>query len=304
MNEFEELERIEARLRTILPEDYEDSYESIEPKPMRAAPLAFDPEGKVAWDAIWGSFCDLALAGGPPHKGSLLRPAAAADIYREPMRYREVTAEICRGVTMTTSLPARPSRLPGWVRVDCTDEPMAAWLLRAIVVENVAVRQDRAAIGLPAAPHFRLEKEIKNVVTVIAKTVHYWSAHMSGLKRRAVGRALAEIAREAPLVIPPEDGATTGQSWSAAAGRAADLIESHTPLRAVDRDPSGWLGLECPSIRAAVWMMRVLVVSNVLARRQGTTLYVPVNPSIDPSGTIVDRVVSRTYRFAQRRQAA
>jgi hypothetical protein len=181
---------------------------------------------------------------------------------------------------------------------------MAAWLLRAIVVENVAVRQDRAAIGLPAAPHFRLEKEIKNVVTVIAKTVHYWSAHMSGLKRRAVGRALAEIAQETPLVIPPEDGATTGQSWSAAAARAADLIESHTPLRAVDRDPSGWLGLECPSIRAAVWMMRVLVVSNVLARRQGTTLYVPVNPSIDPSGTIVDRVVSRTYRFAQRRQAA
>jgi sirohydrochlorin cobaltochelatase len=33
---------------------------------------------------------------------------------------------------------------------------------------------------LPAGPTFRLDKEIKNVVTVIAKTHHYWKEHRRG----------------------------------------------------------------------------------------------------------------------------
>jgi hypothetical protein len=31
-------------------------------------------------------------------------------------------------------------------------------------------------------------------------------------------------------------------------------------------------------VKAAVWMMRAVVVNNVLARREGTTLFVPNNP--------------------------
>jgi sirohydrochlorin cobaltochelatase len=31
---------------------------------------------------------------------------------------------------------------------------------------------------LPAAPSFTLDKEIKNVVTVVAKTHHYWTEHL------------------------------------------------------------------------------------------------------------------------------
>jgi hypothetical protein len=30
---------------------------------------------------------------------------------------------------------------------------------------------------LPAGPAFQLEKEIKNVITVLAKTFHYWTEH-------------------------------------------------------------------------------------------------------------------------------
>jgi len=30
---------------------------------------------------------------------------------------------------------------------------------------------------LPAGPAFRLDKEIKNVITVVAKTHHYWTEH-------------------------------------------------------------------------------------------------------------------------------
>ena len=34
-------------------------------------------------------------------------------------------------------------------------------------------------------------------------------------------------------------------------------------------------------------MMRALVATNVLSRREGTTLFVPVNAATDPRGTIV-----------------
>src|SRR4029453_14360386 len=68
------LEELDARLKTILPEEYQASYEGMEPVPMRSAGLKYDSDGKVAWNEIWGSFCDLAMAGGPPHRGSLLGP--------------------------------------------------------------------------------------------------------------------------------------------------------------------------------------------------------------------------------------
>ena len=59
----------------------------------------------------------------------------------------------------------------------CDDENMALWLLRAIVVENVCVRREGTRLFLPVGPAFQLEKEIKNVITVLAKTYHYWNEH-------------------------------------------------------------------------------------------------------------------------------
>jgi sirohydrochlorin cobaltochelatase len=55
---------------------------------------------------------------------------------------------------------------------------MAVWLLRAIVVENVCVRREGSVLFLPAGPHYHLEQEIKNVITVVAKTLHYWMEHI------------------------------------------------------------------------------------------------------------------------------
>ena len=68
------LDALDSRIRTLLPELYQDSYESLQPVPMRSAGLKYAPDGRVAWDEMWGSFCDLAMAGGPPHKGALLGP--------------------------------------------------------------------------------------------------------------------------------------------------------------------------------------------------------------------------------------
>jgi sirohydrochlorin cobaltochelatase len=146
---------------------------------MGTAPLKFGPDGKVAWDEMWTSFCDLALAGGPSHRGTLLEAVAATEALAEPEKYRAVVAEIERGIWLATGLPVVPSRVPGWVGVRCDGEAMAVWLMRAIIVENVMVRREGEVLYLPAGPQFTLQREIKNVVTVVAKTSHYWTAHLT-----------------------------------------------------------------------------------------------------------------------------
>lgn len=79
---------------------------------------------------------------------------------------------------MVTGLPLITSRSPGWVGVICESEEMAVWLMRAIIVENVMVRREGDILYLPAGPRFTVKREIKNVITAIAKTVHYWKAHL------------------------------------------------------------------------------------------------------------------------------
>lgn len=95
----------------------------------------------------------------------------------DPLNYECVVAEIEHGLSLVTGLPIVRSESPGWIGVHCHDEQMALWLLRAIIVENVCVRREDNVLFLPAGPDFQLEKEIKNVITVLAKTHHYWIEH-------------------------------------------------------------------------------------------------------------------------------
>jgi sirohydrochlorin cobaltochelatase len=264
-----ELEELDVRLRVLLPETYQDSYETLQPAPMGSAALKYGPDGKVAWDQIWGSFCDLAMAGGPPHKGTLLEPGTDEAITAAPKKYEDVVDEICRGITLASELPAQPSPVRGWVSVDCYSETMASWLLRAIVMENVAAKSRGRELRLPASPEFRLDREIKNVITVIAKTTHYWMGHMSRAQKSAIADLFAKMSASSPLIEPG------------------------------DRD--GWRGLECASVKAAVWMMRAMVVHNVLARREGTTLFVPQHSPSDPNGVMTARTVMLVHRLAAMR---
>lgn len=290
------LHSLDARLRAILPEPYQDTYEDIQPTPMGSAGLKFGVDGQVAWHEMWGSFCDLAMAGGPPHKGTFLEPASEGAIAAEPERYRTVVDEICRGIRLVTDLPVYPAG-PGWVSIGCHTEGMAEWLVRAIVMENVAATRDGSVIELPAGPAFRLDKEIKNVITVAAKTCHYWTGHMSRAQQRAASNLFLTLDAEAPLLVPghPDDPAT----HSDVAARAAAAIRRDTGLEPSPVGYTGWLGLECSNVRAAVWMMRAAVVSNVLARRERTSLFVPINPRQDPDGARAAHVVGRVHRLAR-----
>lgn len=299
VDDLDALDILEERVRAILPEEYQDSYDDVQPVAMRSAGLKYGIDGRVAWDAIWGSFCDLAMAGGPPHKGALLEPASPAEISAEPHRYSEVVDEICRGVTLVTGLGAERSPGPGWVRVSCTSEEMAAWLLRAIVMENVAARVSGAVLDLPAGPAYRLDKEIKNVITVIAKTCHYWTGHMWQAQHREIADLFAGMADAAPLIVPASStDDVAAHDLERAASEMARAIDAQTGLRVPDHHYRGWLGIECSSVRVAVWMMRLMVASNILSRREGSVLFVPVNPTADSGGETVVRCVKRIHGFA------
>ena len=267
------LDRLDARLRILLPEQYQETYEAVQPISMGSAGLKFAPDGQVAWDQIWQSFCDLAMAGGPPHKGALLAPGDRAEIAANQEPYEKVADEICRGIWLAADLPAQVDSCPGWVRVQCHNTTMADWLTRAIVMENVAARSSGVMLYLPAAPHFRIDKQIKNVVTVIAKTAHYWMGHMSRSQKTLIADLFRTMAMESPLIEPPIDG------WSA------------------------WRGVECQNVGAAVWMMRALVAFNIVSRREQLTLYVPINEDQDPGGTIAASAIARVQQLAELRGA-
>ena len=295
-------EALELRIRAILPEEYQDSYEDVEPVSMGSASLKYSQDGKVAWDEIWGSFCDLAMAGGPPHKGKLLLAASQQEIDAAPESYRQVALEICRGIEMVTGLVATPSPVPGWVRVQCT-KAMAAWLARAIVMENVSARCEGKMLYLPAGPGYRVEKEIKNVITSAAKACHYWRDHNSPSQQQKIAELFDNLAAESPIIQP----AVAGHDFLAQAdrllrGQIAEKIRGTTGLEPWAGPCDGWLGFACPSIKSAIWMMRALVASNIFARREETVLFVPVNPTTDPDGDRVVRVLAQVHRFARVRR--
>jgi hypothetical protein len=142
---------------------------------MAAAPIKYQPDGSVDWGDMWDSFCVLAREGGPPHRGTMLQAHTDADTASAGYRY--AVEEICRGIGAVSGLRAEAAG-PGWIAVECRSAGMARWLAESIQVENVAARAEQMLLLLPAGDYFTLKGEIKNVITAVAKTTHYWGEHV------------------------------------------------------------------------------------------------------------------------------
>jgi sirohydrochlorin cobaltochelatase len=171
--------RLAAALRTVPARREVFEPESIAPgAPMSAAPFVWRSDGRPDWGAMWSSFCELALFGGPPHRGpeSALAGGSPGDAASDTSGAVE---EIRRGIWETTGLYSEPAA-PGWLAVTCESPRMAAWLCATIILENVEARCDEERLLVPADSSFTLEDQVKSVVTVVAKTHHYWSAHTAG----------------------------------------------------------------------------------------------------------------------------
>lgn len=144
--------------------------------PMAAAPFVYNEDQTVAWERMWDTFCVLASAGGPPHRGTMLH--AQTDVDPTSPGYRAVVAEIVRGIHLVSGLRAEAAD-PGWIAVKCADMGMARWLSEQVAQENVASFQHGARFYVPVGEQFTLKGEIKNVITAVAKTTHYWQEHLA-----------------------------------------------------------------------------------------------------------------------------
>jgi hypothetical protein len=144
-------------------------------KPMPAAPMRYNTDGSVDWGNMWDNFCVLASAGGPPHRATLLTPEAGANPNSEGYAFAQ--CEIVRGIFLVSGLRATPARA-GWIAVECPSEGMAAWVAEQGMQENVMLQQHGNAFWVPCGEHWTLKGEIKNVITVVAKTTHYYADHL------------------------------------------------------------------------------------------------------------------------------
>ncbi|HMO55694.1 MAG TPA: hypothetical protein PJ994_14400 [Tepidiformaceae bacterium] len=145
---------------------------------MSSAPFAFREDGRPDWSAMWTDFCELALYGGPPHRGE--DEALEAVLEGPPVDGFDAVAEIRRGIFETTGLFAERAE-PGWLAVTCHSKKMAAWLCASIILENVDARCEEERLFVPAHESFELKNQVKSVITVVAKTNHYWQAHVAGM---------------------------------------------------------------------------------------------------------------------------
>jgi sirohydrochlorin cobaltochelatase len=155
--------------------------------PMSSAPFVMREDGLPDWGEMWQSFCDLALYGGPPHRGEADALKASPPVNGKPAENGwDAIAEIRRGIWETTGLFAEPAS-PGWIAVSCHSTKMAAWLCACIILENVEARCEEERLFLPASPDFELKDQVKSVITVLAKTNHYWEAHVEEAKAGGAG---------------------------------------------------------------------------------------------------------------------
>lgn len=159
--------------------------EPTPPGPMSAAEFVYRPDGRPDWSAMWQDFCELALFGGPPHRGE---DSALLHLHEDdgedeapsavPSSPDDAVEEIRRGILETTGLRSQRSPVPGWLAVECDSPKMAAWLAACILLENVEARCEDEWLIVPASPSFALQDEVKSVITVVAKVHHYWDEHV------------------------------------------------------------------------------------------------------------------------------
>jgi hypothetical protein len=167
--------------------------------PMSSATFVYRDDGAPDWGAMWSGFCELALFGGPPHRGedsALL--AGEAPAFRPGCRENfDAIAEIRRGIFETTGLVSGGAS-DGWLAVPCDSRKMAAWLCASIILENVDARCEGDVLLVPARGDYELKNEVKSVITVVAKTHHYWLEHVAS--QQLMGDGCARPA--SPFRIP------------------------------------------------------------------------------------------------------
>jgi sirohydrochlorin cobaltochelatase len=74
----------------------------------------------------------------------------------------------------------------------------------------------------------------------------------------------------------PEEIAATPDQFATAEQALRVALSERTGLTTIESQSPGWIGLQCASDEMAIWLMRAVIVENILARREVDILFVPV----------------------------
>ncbi|WP_124849605.1 hypothetical protein [Acidipila sp. EB88] len=114
-----------------------------------------------------------------------------------------------------------------------------------------------------------------------------------------MGDLLRTMQDEMPLVEPSYAESHGDEQQKLLSVRVAENILQRTGLRSSLRHCARWLSVGCDDASLAISMMRLLAVRNVVVHCEGTLLYVPLNTSVDPSGTMTAALITSTYQMAR-----
>ena len=156
----------------------------------RRCALQFRDDGRPDWSD------DVA---GVLRAGAVRRPAAPRHDGRsrhrpEPVETRsfvdEMIEEIGRGIEETTGLIARRRREAGCASVRLQAHGRVD--VRDHLLENVDARIEDEVLYVPGDAGFDLKDQVKSVITVVAKTHHYWQEHIANEDGESAARAQAK----------------------------------------------------------------------------------------------------------------
>lgn len=170
--------------------------------PMSSAPFVYETDGTVAWNKMWNTFCYLAVEGGPPHRGTKLIGRGKANDPSQK-KYTDAVAEIIRAYKLLIPYKAT-HHATGWITIKLHTANMARWFATIINEENVECKREGNIIFLPVNDDYVLEKEIKNVVTVVTKAYHYWRDHRVILEKLLIMLFNYDIQLELSREIKPK----------------------------------------------------------------------------------------------------
>ena len=136
------------------------------------------------------------------------------------------------------------------------------------------------------------------MITVVAKTAHYWFGHIYRDQRAQIRDLFTQMEQESPLLQPAYNADASTHETESAKSNLASQIAASTGLRASPHQYKDWLGIELPTVPSAIWLMRALVATNVLSRREDKTLFLPIDLRLDPAGEIAAQSFTRLHKLA------
>ena len=143
------------------------------PEYMKAAEIIYDQNGNPEWNKMWNSFCNLAAEGGPSHRDNLHRISFPEKnfVYDETIKN-----EIARGLRLLNA-NVKEINNKGEIYIDLIFPNKAKWFRNIIDLENVAAKQKGKYLILPWSGNYKIDKEVKSLMTVWGKASHYWREH-------------------------------------------------------------------------------------------------------------------------------